>query len=266
MNTLVLSISTFVYFTAFVLLLTAVVSGKDLLGKAGRYVIMAGFVLNGAGMALRWIESYQAGIGHAPLANFYESLVFFSWSVILLAIFFNRDQSRFLVDLFATALAFLFMAYASFSPTIDSGIQPLIPALKSNWLIIHVMTCFLGYAAFVMASGVGILILVKGEQHIDADHFGEVLYQSTAVGFVLFSFGIITGSVWAYAAWGRYWGWDPKETWALITWLVYAAVIHAAIHDQRISRRVVILTLIGLACVLFTYIGVNYLSGLHSYQ
>ena len=93
-----------------------------------------------------------------------------------------------------------------------------------------------------------------------------MLEKSLKTGFILFTFGIITGSVWAHFAWGRYWGWDPKETWALITWLIYAAAIHVRVRDGSVSRRVAIITIIGLVSVLFTYFGVNYLPGLHSYQ
>lgn len=266
MNTLILSIVTFVYLGAFVVLLVAAVSNRGLLEKVGQFVVLAGFVLQGAGIVLRWVESYHAGIGHAPLSNFYESLVFFSWSIVLFSLVFTKDRERSLVRVFVAALAFLLMAYASFSPSVDSRIQPLIPALKSNWLIIHVITCFLGYAAFVMTSVMGGLFLAKKGSAGDMDSLGDMLYQSVAIGFILFTLGIVTGSVWAYVAWGRYWGWDPKETWALITWLIYAAVLHARIRERGVNAKVAILTLIGLASVLFTYFGVNYLPGLHSYQ
>jgi ABC-type transport system involved in cytochrome c biogenesis permease subunit len=265
MNTLILSVATFVYLSAFIVLLITAVSGRGL-ERAGRMIMTAGFFLQSIGIALRWFESYRAGIGHAPLSNFYESLVFFSWAVVLLSLAFSRGRENTLARVFVTALAFLLMAYASFSPGVDSRIQPLIPALKSNWLIVHVITCFLGYAAFFMASVMGILFLVKGESAGEAGMLGDMLYRSTVTGFILFTFGIATGSVWAYAAWGRYWGWDPKETWALITWLIYSAVLHVRIRENRVSTKVAVMTLIGLASVLFTYFGVNYLPGLHSYR
>jgi ABC-type transport system involved in cytochrome c biogenesis permease subunit len=265
-NTLILSIATFVYLSAFVVLLITAVSSRGIFDRAGRLIMILGFSLQSIGIALRWIESYRAGIGHAPLSNFYESLVFFSWAVVLLSLVFLKGGQGTLGRVFVTALAFLLMAYASFSPGVDSRIQPLIPALKSNWLIVHVITCFLGYAAFFMASVMGIILLVKGESAEEAGMLGDMLYRSTATGFILFTFGIVTGSVWAYAAWGRYWGWDPKETWALITWLIYSAVLHVRIRERRVSTKVAAMTLIGLASVLFTYFGVNYLPGLHSYR
>ena len=266
MNTLILSISTFVYLGAFVLLLVSTISGRGPWERAGGLVAYAGFVLQTSGIAMRWVETYHAGIGHAPLSNFYESLVFFSWAIVLLSLVFNRGKTSSLINVFVMVLAFLLMAYASFSPGVESRIQPLIPALKSNWLIVHVITCFLGYAAFVMASLMGILYLMKDGRPGGIDSFGDMLYRSIAIGFVLFTIGIMTGSVWAHVAWGRYWGWDPKETWALITWLIYAAVLHARIREGGVNTLVVVMTLIGLVSVLFTYFGVNYLPGLHSYQ
>jgi ABC-type transport system involved in cytochrome c biogenesis permease subunit len=266
LNTLVLSITTFMYLSAFVLLLISAISGKSLLERIGRLLAYLSFFLQSAGIILRWVESYRAGIGHAPLSNFYESLVFFSWAIILLFLLFARGRERSLIGVFVTAVAFLLMAYASFSPGVDSRIQPLIPALKSNWLIVHVITCFLGYAAFVIASLIGILYLRMSVSAGDPDSLGDMLYRSVAIGFILFTFGIMTGSVWAHVAWGRYWGWDPKETWALITWLIYAAVLHARIREGGVNTRVVAMILIGLVSVLFTYFGVNYLPGLHSYQ
>ena len=98
-----------------------------------------------------------------------------------------------------------------------------------------------------------------------AARLDEMMYYSLAIGFILFTIGIMTGSVWAYSAWGSYWSWDPKETWALITWLIYAAALHARMIPSWRGRRIAILTIIGLASVLFTYFGVNYLPGLHSY-
>jgi cytochrome c-type biogenesis protein CcsB len=168
------------------------------------------------------------------------------------------------------------MAYASFSPNISSKIMPLIPALKSNWLITHVITCFLGYAAFGLSFGFSLMYLFKGnESGNDSNSFvrlipdggilDELNYQMVVIGFLMLTLGIITGSVWAHSAWGSYWSWDPKETWSLITWLVYAAVIHSRLVRGWKGRKIVILCIVGFACVLFTYFGVNYLAGLHSY-
>jgi cytochrome c-type biogenesis protein CcsB len=171
------------------------------------------------------------------------------------------------------------MAYASIAPGMNTRIEPLIPALQSNWLTTHVLTCFMGYAAFAVAFGCGLLYLWKDKTEgktikrastltqklpslavLDA-----LIYQSAALGFVFLAIGIITGSVWAHYAWGAYWSWDPKETWSLITWLVYAILLHARYVRGWRGRRLAVLALVGFACVLFTYLGVNFLPSLHSY-
>ena len=266
MNTTIFAAVTFIYLASFVVFLIAGIMGRNSLNRAGKIIAIMGLLFHTIGIAIRWVESHQSGMGHAPLSNFYESLVFFSWSVCLLYLIYARKEAKGLIGIFVMPAAFLLMAYASFSPTVDSRIQPLIPALKSNWLIIHVVTCFLGYAAFFMASSFGIISLVnKGSEKTQAS-LADMLEKSLKTGFILFTLGIVTGSVWAHFAWGRYWGWDPKETWALITWLIYAAAIHVRVRDGSVSRRVAIITIIGLVSVLFTYFGVNYLPGLHSYQ
>jgi cytochrome c-type biogenesis protein CcsB len=180
------------------------------------------------------------------------------------------------IGTFATPLAFLIMAYASFTG-ITARIQPLIPALKSNWLIAHVLTCFIGYAAFAIAFGLSIVYLLKRVDNPEKRHgflkfvpetdiLEELSYQMVVIGFILLTLGIITGAVWAHSAWGRYWGWDPKETWSLITWLVYAALLHSRMVRGWRGKKLAILSIVGFSCVIFTYLGVNFvLSGLHSY-
>ncbi len=173
-------------------------------------------------------------------------------------------------------LVFLALAYASFSPNIQSHIQPLVPALKSNWLIAHVITCFFGYAAFGLSLALSIMYLIKllespGTKNIflrlipRLNLLDEVNYQMVVIGFLMLTLGIITGAVWAHSAWGSYWTWDPKETWSLITWLIYASVIHSRLVRGWKGKKISILCIIGFGCVMFTYFGVNYLAGLHSY-
>jgi cytochrome c-type biogenesis protein CcsB len=180
------------------------------------------------------------------------------------------------LGVFVTPLAFLAMAYASFSPSIESKIQPLVPALKSNWLIAHVITCFFGYAAFGLSFGLSLMYLIKqrkGAKNSNvflrlipkAPVLDDLNYQLVVIGFLMLTLGIITGSVWAHSAWGSYWSWDPKETWSLITWLVYALVLHSRMVRGWRGKRIAFLCIVGFSCVLFTYFGVNYLAGLHSY-
>jgi ABC-type transport system involved in cytochrome c biogenesis permease subunit len=263
MNVNIFSLVTIIYLISFVLLLTSEIIKNISIARIGKIAVAAGFILHTAGIIIRWVESYHAGIGHAPLSNFYESLVFFSWVITLLYLIYSRKGLGSLLGVFLMPASFLLMAYASFSPSVSSGIQPLIPALKSNWLIIHVVTCFLGYAAFFIASASGIAFLVRKDIE---QRLGMILDSSLRTGFILFTLGIVTGSVWAYFTWGDYWTWDPKETWALITWLTYAGAIHERMRTGRISRGVMIITAIGLLSVIFTYFGVNYLPSIHNYK
>jgi cytochrome c-type biogenesis protein CcsB len=277
-DTAILSGVTFVYLLSFLLYLVRMVRGRESWGSVASWVARIGFLLHTAALLLRWKSSYDLGIGHAPLANFYESLIFFAWAVLLLYLVIEwRTRSRSL-GAFVIPVAFLLLAFASISPGVSDRIQPLIPALQSNWLTVHVLTCFLGYAAFAVAFAVGIMYLLKGRARDGGKREGtflrlipelgaleELLYQGVVLGFVLLSLGIMTGAVWAHYAWGSYWTWDPKETWSLITWIVYAAMLHARSVRGWRGRRMAWMALLGFASVLFTYLGVNYLNSLHSY-
>ena len=275
-SSLILSYTTFVFFGAFMAYLLGMVMNRAFFSRLGTYLSLLGFTAQTLAIILRWVESYEMGIGHAPLSNLYESLVFFSWTLMLLYLILEWRTKNRTIGTFVTPLVFLAMAYASFSPNISSQIQPLIPALKSNWLISHVITCFFGYAAFALSFGISIMYLLKLLDTAEKDNrflrlipsaaiLDDLNYQMIVIGFLMLTLGIITGSVWAHSAWGTYWSWDPKETWSLITWLVYASVIHTRLVRGWKGKKIAILSIVGFACVLFTYFGVNYLSGLHSY-
>jgi cytochrome c-type biogenesis protein CcsB len=270
-----LSIITFIYGAASFAYLAGWVFKKEIPGKIGTVLTLVAVIGNLAGILLRWKESYDLGIGHAPLSNLYESLVFFALTIGLLYLYLERRYKNRVIGAFAMPLAFLAMAYASLSPNISDRIQPLIPALKSNWLIAHVIACFIGYAAFAIAFGISIMFFLRrGDdtnkegllQRLPSDAvLDELTHQLVMFGFLWLSAGIITGAVWANSAWGRYWGWDPKETWSFITWLIYAAMLHFRLMRGWRGKRIAVLSVIGFLAVLFTYFGVNLLPGLHSY-
>ncbi|MEE9420982.1 MAG: c-type cytochrome biogenesis protein CcsB [Desulfatiglandaceae bacterium] len=276
LSSTILGYITFVYFASFTLYLLMMVMGRDFLGRLATYVTLGGLTIQTFAIILRWVESYRLGMGHAPLSNLYESLIFFAWTIILLYMIIELKTKTRTLGAFVTPLAFLALAYASFSPDIESHIEPLIPALKSNWLIAHVITCFFGYAAFGLSLALSIMYLIK---RLETPHrtsiflkliprpdiLDEVNYQMVVIGFLMLTLGIITGAVWAHSAWGSYWTWDPKETWSLITWLIYASVIHSRMVRGWRGKKISVLCIIGFSCVLFTYFGVNYLAGLHSY-
>jgi len=266
---------TFVYGLAAVLYVAAWVFKKPQLEKPATWTAIAGLLGNTAGIILRWVESYKMGIGHAPLSNMYESLVFFAWTIILIYLVLEFRYKKKIIGAFATPIAFLSMAYASLSPNISDRIQPLIPALKSNWLIAHVFTCFLGYAGFAVAFALSIMYLIRqsnaeGKNTLlarlpETNFLDELTHQQVMFGFLFLTVGIITGAVWANSAWGSYWTWDPKETWSLITWFIYAILLHARLMRGWHGKRIAYISIVGFLAVLFTYFGVNYLPGLHSY-
>ncbi len=272
-----LGITTLTYLLASFLYIGVLIFKARFLGKIATIFTIGALLVQTIGIGLRWYESYQLGIGHAPLSNMYESVVFFAWTIVL---FYLGVEFRFKnksIGAFAIPLAFLAMAYASFAP-INRGITPLVPALQSNWLLAHVITCFVGYAAFAVAAALGIMFIIKyysssaqTDEHTTSilpslELLDDIIHKSMIFGFIWLSAGIITGAVWANSAWGTYWSWDPKETWSLITWFVYAFTLHARYTRGMKGITIAWLSLIGLAAVIFTYYGVNFLlSGLHSY-
>jgi cytochrome c-type biogenesis protein CcsB len=215
------------------------------------------------------------GIGRIPVTNLYESLVFFAWSVNLFYLIVERKYRNRTFGAFVMPIAFFTMVFAVYN---DSSIQPLVPALQSYWLHAHVITCFVGYAAFAVSAGVAVMYLLKARQEnakISEGVVGllpackmldDLVYRAIIWGFPFLTAGIITGAAWANYAWGTYWSWDPKETWSLIVWLVYAAFLHARVTRGWHGRRAAILSIVGFLATIMCYLGVNLvLSGLHSY-
>lgn len=274
-----LGITTFTYMFSTILYVAILVFKAPKLGAAATLFTGIAWLVQTAGIILRWIESYQIGIGHAPLTNMYESVVFFSWTIILLYLLIEWRFKTKVIGAFAVPFAFLAMAYASFSTEISKTINPLVPALQSNWLIAHVVTCFVGYAAFAVAAALGIMYLIKDKSARGTDPsdtqdmslpsaavIDDIIHKTMVFGFIWLSGGIITGAIWANSAWGTYWSWDPKETWSLITWFFYAIILHARYTRGWSGNKIALLAIFGFVSVLFTYYGVNFLlSGLHSY-
>jgi cytochrome c-type biogenesis protein CcsB len=270
---------TFLYLFCTVLYFNYLAFRSERLGRFVSTVAWITLLIQTAAILSRWVESYQMGMGHAPLSNMYESLVFFSWCIALLYLLWERKLRSRAMGALAMPFAFIFVAYASLAPGVSSKIDPLIPALQSNWLHAHVITCFLSYASFALSCAVSTVYLIKvnnrerGRQEgslmalfPSLERLDALVYKMIAVGFPLLTLGIVTGAAWANYAWGSYWSWDPKETWSLITWFMYALFLHARFTREWRGKRTAILSIVGFVAVLFTYFGVNYvLSGLHSY-
>ena len=269
-----MGITTFAYLFSAVLYIGILVFRANKLGLFATLLTVGAFLANTAGIGMRWYESHQMGIGYAPLSNMYESLVFFAWSIAIVYLFMEARYKNRLLGAFCMPFAALAMILAGLK---NPDIKPLVPALQSNWLIAHVITCFIGYAAFALASGMGIMYLLKDRKTKkttgsllaslpELKVIDDIIHKTLVFGFLWLTAGIITGAVWANAAWGTYWSWDPKETWSLITWFIYAATLHARFTKGWGGRRIAWLAIGGFASVMFTYYGVNYLlAGLHSY-
>lgn len=272
-----LGITTFIYLFSSMIYMIMFIFRVKKIGLLATVLTIIGLLVQTAGIGMRWLESYQMGIGHAPLSNMYESLVFFSWCIAFLYLVVEFIYKNKIIGAFAVPFAFASMAYASLSPEFSSAITPLVPALQSNWLIAHVFTCFVGYAAFAVSCGTGIMYLVKSLDKGDSPNsllatlpslkvIDDITHKVILFGFIWLSAGIISGAVWANSAWGTYWSWDPKETWSLITWFIYASALHARFTRGWGGKRIAWIAIIGFLAVAFTYYGVNFLlSGLHSY-
>ncbi len=268
-NVLIFNVVTALYFIAGGIYLVYWIFGWEIGGLIGSSLGWAGFLANIYGFLIRWLQTHQTGYGYVPLSNLYESLVFFALCIAGFYLFWELRLKRKIFGSIIFILNALILAFATLKA--DSNIKPLIPALKSNWLIAHVITCFLGYGAFAVAFGVAIFYLLshyEGIKHYLPDRatLESFIYRSMLFGFFWLSLGIITGAIWADQAWGNYWSWDPKETWSFITWLIYGGGIHARIIRGWTGKKIAWLNIIGFISVLFTYFGVNFLlSGLHSY-
>ncbi len=215
--------------------------------------------------------------GHPPFSNLYESLVFYACCTAFVYIIFEFVYNFRIVGAMASVLAMLILLYATLQ---DDTIRPIMPALKSNWMLVHVITYMIGYAAFGISFVTSIIFLVvkpfakKGKDAGDSADTREILprnfdklsYKIVAFGFPFLTLGMVTGAVWAKKAWGDYWSWDPKETWSLITWLAYLVYLHTplVLPKMKISKAkasvvLAIWLLISFGIVNFTFMGLNYL-------
>lgn len=246
---------------------------KDWLGRSATVMAFIAIFANTMILVTRTIES-----GHAPFSNLYESMVFFVWATAIGYLILEFRYKTKVIGSVIMTLAFLSMFSASLLPYRYQSIEKLNPALQSIWLEIHVFTTFIGYAAFAIAFGLSIIYLIKewfakkGESNVLIDVFpktamlDEISYKSIMWGFPFLTAGIITGAYWANNAWGTYWSWDPKETWSLITWFIYAAYLHARVTRDWRGKRAAWLSVIGFLAVIFLYWGVSFvLPGLHAY-
>lgn len=254
-------ISTVLYFVFFV-------NKNEKAGEYGSKVVKIAFVLHTFALIFRSI-----GAKRLPLSNQYEFATSFAWAIAFFFILSEKKLKFRALGTFVVPIIFLIIGYAAMQ---NKDVRPLMPALQSYWLTIHVILAIFSYGAFAVSAGISIMYLLKSKftndefvnKHIPSSEKLDVLsYRFVAIGFLLLTLVIITGAIWAEVAWGRYWNWDPKETWALITWIIYAIYLHLRISRGWRGKSTAIFSIIGFICVLFTYIGVNtLLPGLHSYM
>ena len=247
----------------------------DFGSAVGSKLCWAAILMGFTGMMVRWYESYLLGadIGHIPVSNLYEVFVLFCLITALFTVFYEekyatRQVSAFILLVISAAVGFLLWYMSSRDA---QEIQPLVPALQSWWMKIHVPANFIGYGTFALAAMVGVAYLVKSkgvfvDRLPSLEVLDDIMYKAIAVGFAFFTIATILGALWAADAWGGYWSWDPKETWALIVWLNYAAWLHMRLMKGLRGQIAAWWAVIGLLVTTFAFLGVNmFLSGLHSY-
>ena len=233
----------------------------------GMGLVVAGFLSQAYGMTLRVLIS-----GRPPVTNMYESVVWVAFGAVLFALVFEAIYQVRIFAACASALAVVCLILADNVPILDGSISPLVPVLRDNmWLTVHVLTITLGYAAFTLAMGIGHLNLGlyffrPGEASLFKT-LSLFLYRALQVGTLFLAVGTLLGGVWASYSWGRFWGWDPKETWALIATLGYLAILHGRMTGWIKDFGMAVGSLLGYLLVLMAWYGVNFVlgTGLHSY-
>lgn len=250
-------------------------------GKWATGLATAGAIGVSAALLTRWFETYHVlQEGHAPISNLYEVTALFSVITVITylameSVYRNRAAGAFVMPIVLSAVVFeIWLAGNG-----QAAPSNLMPALKSYWMHAHVLANFIGYGAFAVAAGMGVMYLLRAraEKRGRSDAFflralpglrqiDDLIFKAIAIGFPVFTLATILGAAWAYDAWGGYWSWDPKETWALIVWLVYATYFHLRYVKGWEGARMAWWAILGFGVTLFCFLGVNlYLSGLHSY-
>ena len=255
------------YFLAMLLYFVFAGLKKNTAAKAASLIQTGGLVAHTAALIVRGIAA-----GRVPMTNQYEFATCFAWALCLVSLIFIAKYRFSFLGVFAAPVVFLIMGYAAMQ---SRDIKPLMPALQSGWLAFHVSTAIISYGAFGVSAALGAIFLLRGrireESFLDRHIPGEskldlIAYRSVCLGLLFLTLTILTGAIWAERAWGSYWSWDPKETWSLVTWIIYAVYLHLRLRRGWKGKAAAIFAVVGFICVIFTYIGVNtFLPGIHSY-
>ena len=265
-NTL-FTIVVIIYFVSMILYFTFIAARKDSIAKVAVIVQAVGLALHTAALVCRGI-----GAGRLPLTNQYEFATSFAWGLCLVSLIFVIRFKFPVLGAFAAPVICLIIGYAALQ---SKEVRELMPALRSSWLGFHVSTAIIAYGSFGVSFVLSVIFLLRDrmkdsgfmDRHVPGkEKLDLISYRSVALGLLFLTFTIGSGAVWAEQAWGSYWSWDPKETWSLVTWIIYAVYLHLRIRRGWHGRSAAIFAAIGFICVMFTYVGVNtFLPGIHSY-
>jgi ABC-type transport system involved in cytochrome c biogenesis permease subunit len=249
MHTVLLKVTALFYLVGALAYLHFIFTLKEQSPKIGRMLLLVGAILHAAGFVSRYFVA-----GYTPITSLFESLSFSAFAIVCVFLAFELRYHLRVLGAFVAPLAFAFSVSAAFLP---GEVRALAPALNSYWLPVHVMLLFFGNAVFAVAFGAGIMYLLM-ERELKTKKMGAIFKRLPSLN--------VTGSIWAEYAWGSYWSWDPKEVWSLITWLLYAALLHGRVTVGWRGRKAAILAIVGFCAILFTFLGVNLLlPGLHTY-
>lgn len=277
--------------TLFIYWLNLIITRSEILKKFSKISTLIINILLSVSLALRWSSNH-----YFPLSNLYESLIFLTWGLTLMQLILEQQSNSKLIGAINLPITLFTIGFASLSlPEELKQATPLVPALRSNWLMMHVSIMMISYASLIIGSLLSILFLIisKGQNISFQDSsynkqlsnkiilnydvtknnrinllesIDNLSYRIIGLGFPLLTIGIIAGAVWANEAWGSYWSWDPKETWALITWLVFAIYLHSRLNKSWQGKKPAIIASMGFIIIWICYLGVNFLGrGLHSY-
>ena len=250
------------YFAAAVLQFIGTLFKKDKVAKIAWLVFLAGLAAQTVYLVVRGVTARRL-----PLSNQFEFATAFAWGIALMLLIVRLRLKADWLSVAVMPMVFLVLSYAALQPR---EVTELMPALRSAWFGFHIGSAVFSYSAFIIAGCVGLRYLIVSKKgsadELKLHQMDYLSYRMIALGFLLLTVTILSGALWAEQAWSAFWTWDPKEVWALITWIIYAVYLHLRIRRGWQGRAAAIFAVLGFICVLFTYVGVNtFLPGIHSY-
>jgi cytochrome c-type biogenesis protein CcsB len=261
-NVLLYNLVTWIYLLSTVLYLVNFYGTKKWISQSATVITIIALLIHVSAFIIRWIESYQLGIGHLPIRGPYECLTFSAAMIVLFYLFIEYRFKSQTFGIFSLPIVFLLMVFATLSSSISKQISPMPEILQGNYINYHLATCFVGYAAFTVSFVASVLFLLS---NIDNSFTSKriiptrkvldtVIYKMIAIGFIMFTILIVTGMFRTKIIWGSYWSWDGVENWSLITWLVYAVILHGRFTRGWSGRITAILSIIGFGLSIISFL------------